>query len=491
MALSKSSTVSAALEQQASHSTHKRRISSPSRHEEFPAVIKKRRHSASLPHHREGGQAHSGMAPHTRKRPVATNSLQDSCPCPAKRSKISFPSPRRFSGHINKLTRRVDQAEDAANVTTSGRKRQRSAAARVATEPSPCSAKRQRTQSGAAATASPAQSPGTGHSQLAPGEAGSPSLPFVTAATHHTPPRPKAPQQACFNNKNRPNMRLFPWWRHTKQRKLLKEEKEALRFLHQIDIALLTIADVEQIVSNGTKRLGSGAYGSCDKAVDPTTQQPLVIKTFAKDLNGLDDLISEATNLRHLQLPGVQRLVGVCVHTRQMISHFAGITAKRYFKRNAPSLADTLSVFGQVSRTLQHVLDKGLTHNDLKSDNVCVQADTDVPEATIIDFGLARRVGTLLIYEKCSDSKRLPWLAPELLRHTYPCGEASDVFSLAHLIKESLPVRSRSEQRPSLAALKELVRRAQLITPAKRPRLSAFTELLQQMHEEATKSAKE
>ncbi|KAK8407847.1 hypothetical protein O3P69_002406, partial [Scylla paramamosain] len=468
------------------------RIASPSRHEEFPAMIKKRRHSAGVPDHRAGGQAHAGVAAHTRKRAAAAAALHDSCPCPAKRPNIPFPSTQQhFSGHTNKRTRRADRAGDAANVTASGRKRQRPAAARVTTEPSPCPAKRQRTQSGAAAPASPAQTPATGHTQSAPGEAGSSSLPFVTAATHHTPPRSEAPQPARLNDKNKPKMRLFPWWRHTEQSKLSKEEKEALRILHKYDVPLLTTRDVEHIVSKGTTRLGSGTYGSCDKAVDPKTQQPLVIKTFAKGLNGLENLVSEAANLQYLRLPGVQRLVGVCIHTRQMISHFAGITAQRYFKRTAPSLGDTLSVFWQVSRTLQQVLGKGLTHNDLKGDNVCVQVDTDVPEATIIDFGLARQVGTLLVYRKCSDPKRLPWLAPELLRHTHPCGEASDVYSLAHLLSQSLPVRNKPGQRPSLAALRKLMRRAHLVTPGKRPRLSAFTDLLQQMHEEATKGAKE
>ncbi|MPC62014.1 hypothetical protein E2C01_056094 [Portunus trituberculatus] len=301
--------------------------------------------------------------------------MHDSCPYPAKRPNIPFPSAQRFSSYTNKRTCRADRAGNKANVTESGRKRQQLAAARMANESSPCPAKRQRTQSGAAVPASPSQTPDTGHSQPAPGEAGSSSLPFVTAATHHTPLRPKAPQAAHLKDKNNPKMRLFPWWRHTKQKKLLKEEKEALRFLHQKYVVLLTTTDVEHIVSKGTKRLESGTYGSCDKAVDPTTQQPLVIKTFAKDFDGLDDLVSEPANLQHLQLPGV---------------------------RTSPSLFDILNVFGQVSRTLQHVLDKGLTHNDFKSDNVCVQADSGIHEATFIDFGLARRVGTLLIYGKCT-----------------------------------------------------------------------------------------
>ncbi|MPC62016.1 hypothetical protein E2C01_056095 [Portunus trituberculatus] len=55
MALSKNNTASAALEQQAPNMAHKRRITSPSRHEEFPAAIEKRRHSADLPDHRAGG----------------------------------------------------------------------------------------------------------------------------------------------------------------------------------------------------------------------------------------------------------------------------------------------------------------------------------------------------------------------------------------------------------------------------------------------------
>ena len=281
------------------------------------------------------------------------------------------------------------------------------------------------------------------------------------------------------------------WWRQFKLCTLsLEELQEAVRVLEQHHVPVLTPGDVQHIASQGTERIGSGYYGSCVKVVHPDTQQPLVIKTFSKFGNGLSDLVYEATNLQYLrQVPGVQRLVGVCVQTRQMITHFRGTTAQHYFKRAAPSLADTFSVFWQISRTLQQVLDKGLAHNDIKADNVCIQADSDGPRATIIDFGLADKVGNVLNYRKPSHPSHYPWLAPEVTRHTHPCGEASDVYSLACLIKQSLPARSRPRQQPSLAPLRELVRRGKLITPGKRPRLSEFTELLQQMYHEAASSA--
>uniref|UniRef100_A0A0P4VPT4 Protein kinase domain-containing protein n=1 Tax=Scylla olivacea TaxID=85551 RepID=A0A0P4VPT4_SCYOL len=137
------------------------------------------------------------------------------------------------------------------------------------------------------------------------------------------------------------------------------------------------------------------------------------------------------------------------------------------------------------------MLEKGFAHNDIKGDSVCIQVDNNAPKVTITELGLARRVGTTRIYQHTSDTDMFPWLAPELLLHTHPCGEASDVYSLAHLLKQSLPVRNKPGQRPSLAALRELMRRAHFVTPGKRPRLSAFTDLLQQMHEESTKGTKE
>ena len=262
-----------------------------------------------------------------------------------------------------------------------------------------------------------------------------------------------------------------------------------MRLLQQQGIRLLRTSDVKAIQTLGTKLLGSGSYGSCHLACDPNTRQPLVLKTFPR--HRLQDLATEATNLHELRLPGVQRLVGVCVPTRQLISPFAGTTLNKYFGQTKPSFAQAINVFLQVSTTLQQMHDKGFSHNDIKDDNICVQVDTNGPKATIIDLGLARRDGTTHIFNYTSHTDSYPWIAPELLLNTHPCGEASDAYSMAHLLKENFKFREAGGMQSLRAALITWIRSVRNSKPSQRPCLAALTDLLQRMHHEALQHRKD
>lgn len=134
------------------------------------------------------------------------------------------------------------------------------------------------------------------------------------------------------------------------------------------------------------------------------------------------------------------------------MTHYAGKTADQYFSWLRP-LGDKVSVLLQVARALQALLQRGYTHNDLKGNNVCVARTRGGPVATVIDLGLARRVGTWALYRKTSHMSRHPWAAPELKRHTHPTSEASDVFSLAVMIQEELDLEEGRPYPPALAAL--------------------------------------
>ena len=262
-----------------------------------------------------------------------------------------------------------------------------------------------------------------------------------------------------------------------------------MRFLHQQGIRLFKTDDVKAIETQGTKLLGWGASGSCHLAFDPSTRQPIVIKTFPRD--SLDDLATEARNMHELRLPGVQRLVGVCVPTRQLITGFAGTTLNKYFRQTKPSFADAISVFLQISTTLQQMHDKGFSHNDIKDDNICVQVDSNGPKATIIDLGLAERDGATQIYQYTSDTDSYPWIAPELLLHTHPCGEASDVYSMAYLLANNFKTSNTRGMHPLVAALISWMRSARSPKPRERPCLAALTDLLQRMHHESVQDVKE
>ena len=205
--------------------------------------------------------------------------------------------------------------------------------------------------------------------------------------------------------------------------------------MQQKGVRLLKRRLVAKLTSSQHKSLGKGTYGSCYLVEEAATHTPLVVKTFTR--NALKDLVTEATNLHRLRLPGVQRAIGVCVETRQLISPFAGNTAKDYF-RTCPSVPDSLSVFLQVSRTLRRITRNHFAHNDLKGNNICVRVEKSGPVATIIDLGLAKPVGTTRFYAQTPFTERYPWIAPELLQHTGHCCEASDVYGLAYFIHHEL-----------------------------------------------------
>lgn len=121
------------------------------------------------------------------------------------------------------------------------------------------------------------------------------------------------------------------------------------------------------------QEIGHGSYGKCCTVFNPYTSQQLVIKTFyaRTKKQALDALVMEAKLLKAMQCEGVQRLVGVCVQTCELVTCFAGQNAKDYF-RGGPSFADIVSVTLQLARILRRIHNLGYAHNDIKLQNVCV-----------------------------------------------------------------------------------------------------------------------
>ena len=121
-------------------------------------------------------------------------------------------------------------------------------------------------------------------------------------------------------------------------------------------------------------------------------------KIFKTDYNEVDALVIEAINLHKLRLAAVQRLFGVCVETRMIISYYVGKTLKAYMKRSIP-FVHSVSIFLRISGALRRISREGYAHNDIKGDNVCVRDETGGPKATVIDLGNSRQSGTV-VYPK-------------------------------------------------------------------------------------------
>uniref|UniRef100_A0A0P4VSW4 Protein kinase domain-containing protein n=1 Tax=Scylla olivacea TaxID=85551 RepID=A0A0P4VSW4_SCYOL len=258
------------------------------------------------------------------------------------------------------------------------------------------------------------------------------------------------------------------------------KEEEVRQELQRLGVPLRTREEMEAMQRVACVALGAGKYGSCVRSVDPATQQAVVIKTFkGHDLNSL---LVEARNLQRFQIPGVQRLVGVCVETSQLLTCYAGYTVEEYFLRHVP-YSQAVTVFLQLARTVQAILARGYTHNDLKKDNMCVRDTSGGPVATIIDLGIATPVGTRRVFPTKTHPEDFPWVPPELLANTHPTSEASDAYRFANAVKEALRLREGAPHPPTVHALMHWLEAALRPDPTQRPPLAALVRVLEALQE--------
>nr|XP_045603217.1 probable myosin light chain kinase DDB_G0282429 [Procambarus clarkii] len=125
-------------------------------------------------------------------------------------------------------------------------------------------------------------------------------------------------------------------------------------------------------------------------------------------------------------LVGVQKLLGVCPETLTLITEYSGETWTGVLERGQ-SVQECLKVLRQVCQITETIHARGWVHVDIKADNICVHHTSEGIQATIIDFGLAMRIGEQADFP---EGTQCAYIAPEVLENR-PCTPAADVYSIA------------------------------------------------------------
>ena len=104
---------------------------------------------------------------------------------------------------------------------------------------------------------------------------------------------------------------------------------------------------------------------------------------------------------------------------------------------------ERLELFGQVCRAVQHAHGKGVIHRDLKPSNVLVGRHDGRPHAKVIDFGIAKAIGTdrtdrTLLTADHQVLGTLPYMSPEQAAGSADVDTRTDVWSLGALLYELL-----------------------------------------------------
>ncbi|MEQ9625274.1 GUN4 domain-containing protein [Coleofasciculus chthonoplastes] len=190
------------------------------------------------------------------------------------------------------------------------------------------------------------------------------------------------------------------------------------------------------------RKLGQGGFGITYLAKD-RKGKPLVIKTLKDEVMTNPDFIDfrdkyqrdferEATRLAVCKHPHIVQIENV-FHEQSLpciaMEYIQGEDLWRRVRNRSPlSEAEALGYIQQIGEALTLVHDKGILHRDLKPHNIMVRSD--VSEAVLIDFGIAREF--LPNLTQTHSVHVTPGFAPlEQYDEQAHRGEYTDVYGLA------------------------------------------------------------
>ena len=153
------------------------------------------------------------------------------------------------------------------------------------------------------------------------------------------------------------------------------------------------------------QHIGVGGMGSVFRATQSTTQRDVAVKLLRPEL--LDaELVRrfelEMETLAKLHHPNIARVysggaepihsVTIPYFVMEFVSHATPIHT--YVHDASLSIEAKLRMFLQICAAIVHAHNRGVIHRDIKSDNILVDAQQADPQPKVIDFGIARRLGS-------------------------------------------------------------------------------------------------
>src|ERR1044072_2426215 len=204
---------------------------------------------------------------------------------------------------------------------------------------------------------------------------------------------------------------------------------------------------MEQIVENYKieQKLGEGGMGAVYRGVDMMLEREVAIKFLRPELSAQPQVVerfrSEAVTLAKLNHPNIATLFNFI---RQGDSFFMvlefvrGMTLDHVLQqRGALPAEQAIPLFCQVLDGIQHAHDFGIIRRDIKPANMML---TDKGTLKVLDFGIARILGTARMTRQGNIIGTIEYMSPEQVRG-FETDARSDIYSLGMLLYEMLKAR--------------------------------------------------
>jgi non-specific serine/threonine protein kinase/serine/threonine-protein kinase len=230
------------------------------------------------------------------------------------------------------------------------------------------------------------------------------------------------------------------------------------------------------------KKLGQGGMG----AVWLAEQHEPVQRTVALKLirEGMDSkavvarFSSERQALALMQHPAIARVydAGSTLDGRPyfVMEYIEGVAVTEYCNAHRLSIRQRLELFVKICDGIQHAHQKAILHRDLKPSNVLVTEQDGKPSVKIIDFGLAKAIGTtpeqMVSITMMSEVVGTPrYMSPEQLDFSVDgIDTRTDVYSLGVMLYELLTGTTPHSETRAFDELLSSIRHADVTPPSVR-----------------------
>ena len=202
-----------------------------------------------------------------------------------------------------------------------------------------------------------------------------------------------------------------------------------------------------------TDKIGEGGMGSVFKGIDVMLEREVAIKMLRSELASQSDVVerfrTEAVTLAKLNHPNIAILYSFLREGDDyfmVMEYVRGETLDEVLRKSgAISCERAVSLFCKALEGIDHAHRLGIIHRDIKPANMML---TETGELKVMDFGIARVLGTSRLTKHGNIIGTIEYMSPEQVRGD-ETDTRSDIYSLGILLYEMLtghvPFNSKSE----------------------------------------------
>ncbi len=190
-----------------------------------------------------------------------------------------------------------------------------------------------------------------------------------------------------------------------------------------------------------TEKLGEGGMGVVYKAQDTKLDRPVALKFLAphllRDEEGRKRFEREAkaaAKLDHPNICTVYEIDEVDGRTFIVMAFLEGRPLSEQIQEGPLKLPEALSIAIQMAEGLEAAHAKGITHRDIKPDNVMLMSGSR-GLVKLMDFGLAQLAGSSKFTREGTTLGTVNYMSPEQAEGA-PTGQATDIWSLGVVLYE-------------------------------------------------------